>query len=254
MTRQRKKIFDFLKLPRELRDYIFAYYLELEYIRRNERQQPNRARLGRELLPIGEFKYKSTRALPAKRRRSHSLMLVNKQVSSEYVEYVCKCSNFTFHIQDKARRGWKCANWRLSSVLWANLRQCSVHFDDMEADFVKLRPSKMRGMMLNLDNFVSQALQLQFIRFRAAYGGRYYYPDPDSPTPRDKILDDIRETMILACNRNNAVQKFYTHICNDYREYERDGSAMVLKRSGVSSWWSWSGIFNTGNGWEACSS
>jgi hypothetical protein len=233
MTRQRRKIFDFLGLPRELRDPIYENYLELEYVRREERQQPTRARIGRECLPVGKFRFKSRKALPLKRRRNHSLMLVNKQITAEYLEFVYKCSNFTFHVQEYALRGWKCANWRIPPALLANLQQCTVNFEDMPIDFLKTPQSKMRGMMLNLDNFVSNALQLQFIRLRGSHQCSHFCPEhEEASTACDEVLDGICDTILSACNRNTAVQRFYVHICLHYREYERVGPEMAVLRSG----------------------
>jgi hypothetical protein len=224
MARGRKKIFNFLGLPRELRDIIYSHYLVL--IIRN--RKTGETWIIRESFPNGEIMGKHSSRAPLNRhRRDHSLILINKQIHAEYLEVAYKRSLFTFDIQKKNL--WELANWVTPPLLLANIRQCNVHFHGIQFLFTKITAQKKATLKKNLESFVLKASNLQLLRF---YGTRRAGLTEPSALACCQTLEDVFQMILTACNRNISVRRVQARICEECKEYERVGSDLAIQKHG----------------------
>ncbi|KAF2437025.1 hypothetical protein EJ08DRAFT_704626 [Tothia fuscella] len=115
----KEPVFNFLNLPRELRDMIYTIYTEAF-------GSPPRTYNPR---PSGE-RYAFTE--PTKRTK-HSLLRVNQQIYHEIIEIVYKDYKPAFHVEGSYART-PLADWRMSCPLQTQIKECAVVFDTFASE------------------------------------------------------------------------------------------------------------------------
>ncbi|KAF2437024.1 hypothetical protein EJ08DRAFT_691328 [Tothia fuscella] len=170
-TKSKKKLaFDFLGLPRELRDMIYVLYMgSFGHDYDLEHHNPG----FRKKALIRRVKF-----------RRHGLVAVNKQVSAEYSELIAKVIQFRFNVHQHGR--WPLATWPVSPIIHAQITTCSFWITG--CDFEQDGALEVFGVFIldNFKRFIHEASRLDDLAIVLCY-----------PTSRAAVLDGTTKDFLL---------------------------------------------------------